>query len=293
MSRLMMESLEGRELMSAGGSVIDEAALAPAPVEVRAAVAQSRAALDYLLDLYGFTPPIGSDKGSFASDGLAWPWPVRDGAGADARASGLSLNYSKIELEYTPPIGSDKGSFAGDGLGSSHSRMTDGTSNTILFQRGWATFPSSFSGDAYVNEMGFVSTTTQHAAGIIAILIGFHQSLATRAGGEVISADAVRTQRPEADGIIAILIGLIQSRQSGGGDMSSLAVAGTQTPQTNGIIAILIGLHQSPQPGGADGSSLSAGTQSTKGSFMLLPYIEQENIYKIQQVMEEEGIFYF
>jgi hypothetical protein len=141
--------------------------------------------------------------------------------------------------------------------------------------------------------MGFLSTTAPHADGIIAILIGFQQSLATPAGGEVISMDAVGTQRPEANGIIAVLIGLVQSRQSAGGDMSSLAVVGTQTPQANGIIAILIGLQQSPQPGGAEVSSLTVGTQSTKGSFWMLPYIEQDNIYKIQQVMEEEGVFYF
>jgi hypothetical protein len=214
----------------------------------------------------------------------------------NVRSTGLTPNYIPIEVEFTAPIGSNKGSFAGDGLGSSHVRMadiTDGTSNTMMFAafnvpysypdlNGWATFPSSFSGDAYLNEMGFTSMTQPHADGIIAILIGFQQPLATKAGGEVIPMFAVGTQRPDADGIIAVLIGLVQSRQSGGGDMSSLSVVGTQTSQANGIIAILIGLHESPQPGGADVSSLTVGTQSTKGSFWILPYIEQENLYKIR-----------
>jgi hypothetical protein len=164
---LMIESLEGRALMSAGGSFVDEAVV-------------------------------------------------------DARASGFSLNFAEIEFEFTPPIGTDKGSFAGsfagDGLGSAHGSVVDGTSNTVMFRSGarrelaaaafnaphtypeaWATFPSSFSGDAYVNEMGVIGP------------------------------------RREANGIIAVLIGLLQSPQSAGGEVSSLTV-GTQS--TKGSVAL-------------------------------------------------------
>jgi hypothetical protein len=163
MSRLMIESLEGRKLMSAGGSFVD-------------------------------------------------------GAVVGSRASGFSLNFAEIEFEFTAPIGSDKGSFAGDGLGSAHSSVIDGTSNTVMFRsggrrelaaaasnlpntypEGWATFPSSFSGDAYDNEMGAIGA------------------------------------RREANGIIAVLIGLLQSPQSAGGEVSSLTV-GTQS--TKGSVVL-------------------------------------------------------
>jgi hypothetical protein len=241
---------------------------------------------------------------------------------------GLVLERSQL----TAPLGSTKGSFAGDGLGSAHSLLadvTDGTSNTILFasfnvpysypdHSEWVTFPTSakasFAGDAYVNEMGFSSQTQPHADGIIAVLIGLVQRPATSSGfidasmvygsGEKASftADAYVNEmgvigtRPVANGIIAILIGVVQPQQSGGGDLSSLKVVGTQQTPTNGIIAILIGVVQSPQAGGGDASALTVGTQSAKGFYHILPYIEQDNIYKVWNVsayMEDEGIFYF
>jgi hypothetical protein len=50
MARLNVETLEAREVPAAG-------LLSAAPVELE------------------FTPPIGSNKGSFASDGLGTTWP--------------------------------------------------------------------------------------------------------------------------------------------------------------------------------------------------------------------------